>query len=131
MTTLIGSYTPTTALAGQLLGTSASLIGKSGLTLIGAVSGLASGTSAKLYFQAPIGGVYYDIGCLAFTTGTQVKQLCCAVEGVSADNILSSLALTDDTAIQGLIGDDLKVYLVTVGTYTGGGSVSAYYKSYA
>lgn len=127
---LLGAISPTAAVSGQLVATSASLIGKSGLTLIGVASGLASGSTAKLYFQAPVGDVYYDIACVAFTTGSQVKQLCCAVAGVSADNILGSLALADDTAIQGFIGDYLKVYLVTTGTYTAG-SVAAYYKPYA
>lgn len=127
---LLGSYSPTTALSGQLLGTSASLIGKSRLSLAAVASGLASGSTAKVYFQMPIGGVYYDIACLAFTAGTVVKGEAVSVKDVSAAVTLGSLALSDDTAIQFALGDDLKAYLVTTGTYTAG-SVSAYYKAYS
>lgn len=126
---LLGSSTPTAAVAQEVLGTSTSLVGKNSLTLIAAVSGLASGSTAVVYFQVPIDGVYYDIAALAFTTGTAAKQVCCSIQGVSAANTLTTLGLTDNTAIQGVVGDTVRAVLKTTGTYTAG-SVKALYEAH-
>lgn len=124
---LLGSYSPTTAVAAEVLGTSTSLIGKSSVTVGAAVSGLASGSTAVVYFQGQMGSTWYDIAALAFTTGSVAKQECVAAGPVSADNLLTSLALTDDTAIQGWVPDAIRAVLKTTGTYSAG-SVAAYYK---
>ena len=125
----LGSVNPTTALSQELIGTSVSLVGKSAITVGVVTSGLADGSSAKVYFQGAIGNVWFDIACLAFTTGSVTKDETIVAGAVSAAITRGSGALTDNTAVQGCVPDMVRAIVTTTGTYTAG-SVAAYYTAY-
>lgn len=78
------------------------------------------GTSAKVYLQTSLddGASWIDIASLAFASATATK--------VSAVNASIALAaggtptdgtLTDNTILNGLLGDRIRVKLITTGTY--------------
>lgn len=80
----------------------------------------SGGTTAKAYVQTSLDGgtTWVDIASFAFTTATATK--------ISAVNIYTAVAaaitptdatLTDNTILSGVLGDRLRIKLVTVGTY--------------
>lgn len=116
----LGSATLGAAVTRLAIGNDVPIIGKSQVSLWAIASGLASGTTAKAYVQTKVDGLYYDIACFAFTTGTVAKALAVEAGPLSAAVTHTNGGLTDDTAIQGLLGQNLFVILTTVGTYTAG-----------
>jgi hypothetical protein len=87
----------------------------------------AGGTSAKAWVQTSLdGGVtWVDIMCFAFTTAAATK-----VSAVRQSIALAAAitptdgTMSDNTILDGLIGDLLRVKLTTVGTYTGATSLA-------
>lgn len=127
---LLGSYSPTAASAQTVIGTmEGTLVGKSGLTLAAVANGLTSGSTVTVFFQGELGAGWYDIGALAFTTGSAAKDLTIRANGVSSAITRQALALTGDTAAQGWIPDRIRAIAVSTGTYSAG-SVAAYFKPY-
>ena len=86
----------------------------------------AGGTSAKAYVQTSLdqGATWIDIMCFAFTTSAASK-----VSAVSSTIALAAAvtpgdgALSDNTILNGLLGDQVRVKYVSVGTYTGATSL--------
>ena len=82
----------------------------------------AGGTSTKVYVQTSIDGevTWIDIMCFAFTTSSASK-----VSAVRLDIALAAVqtpgdgALGDDSILDGLLGDRIRVKYDVVGTYTG------------
>jgi len=126
---LLGSYQPLAAVTKAVIGTDNNITGKSQVSLAVVAAGLASGSSAKVYVQVQIGADWYDVAAFAFTTGSAAKTLSVSTAGLSAAATLGDAALTDDTAIQGLLGRALRAVLTTTGTYTAG-SVAVYYQTH-
>jgi hypothetical protein len=93
----------------------------------------SGGTTAKAYVQTSLDGgtTWMDIICFAFTTSALSK-----VSAVSADIAFAASAyvpiapgdgaLADNTSIQGILGDRLRVKYVTTGTYAGASSIAVY-----
>ena len=82
----------------------------------------AGGTDCKAYVQTSLdqGVTWIDIMCFAFTTSTASK-----VSAVSSTIALAAAvtpgdaALSDNTILNGLLGDQVRVKYISTGTYTG------------
>lgn len=82
----------------------------------------SGGTSAKYWIQTSLdlGTTWVDVMCFAFATTTAKK-----VSGVRMDIALAAGitptdgTLADNTILDGLLGDRLRVKYTTVGTYAG------------
>lgn len=81
-------------------------------------------TSAKAYVQTSIdgGATWFDIASFAFTTATatKVSSVTSHIAPASQAFAPSDGALSDNTIIQGVLGDRLRTKIVTVGTYGAG-----------
>ncbi len=91
------------------------------------------GTTIKVFIQTSfdtIGGatpVWVDIMCFAFTTSAGRKILKVREEtAIVADYVETVDALTDDTAVSGIIGNRLRARIVTTGTYTATSTIDVY-----
>jgi hypothetical protein len=86
----------------------------------------AGGTTCKVYVQTSLDGgtTWIDIACHAFTTTTASK-----VSAVKADTAVTPAttpgdgALSDDTVLDGLLGDRIRSKVVSTGTYSGASSI--------
>ena len=85
----------------------------------------AAGTTAKFWVQTRVvGGTWRDIANFAFTTAAATKWHAVKAEIATAAAIAASdAALTDDTILDGFIGDEIRVKYTTTGTYTGATSI--------
>jgi hypothetical protein len=90
-----------------------------GLTLEAIFTSGTGGTSTKAYVQTTIDGTNWtDIACFAFTT-TDARR----IFNLTANTPITSIAtptdgsLSDNTAVDGIIGTQVRVKYVTVGTY--------------
>lgn len=80
----------------------------------------SGGTSIKAYLQTSLdqGSTWIDIACATFTTASANK-----VVNLSALTAKTTAAtptdgtLTDDTAVDGILGDRLRVKVTSTGTY--------------
>lgn len=80
----------------------------------------SGGTSVKAYLQTSLdqGSTWIDIACATFTTSSAVR-----VVNLSALTAKTTAAtptdgtLTDDTAVDGILGDRLRVKVTSTGTY--------------
>lgn len=87
----------------------------------------AGGTSCKVYIQTSLdnGVTWIDIMCFAFTTTTITKiSKVLAVTSLTANTTPTDLTLTDNTILDGVIGDQIRAKYVVVGTYTGESSLA-------
>jgi len=87
----------------------------------------AGGTSVKAYVQTSLdaGSTWIDIASFAYTTSAATKVSC--VKGsvaVAAALTPTDGTLTDNTILDGLIGDRIRVKWTSVGTYTGATSLA-------
>lgn len=86
----------------------------------------AGGTSCKVYIQTSLDGVVWsDIACAAFTTssGTKVFNLS-GLTPKTTPAAPTDGTLTDDTAVDGFLGDRLRCKVTSVGVYSGNSSIS-------
>ena len=80
----------------------------------------AGGTTVKAWVQTRVvGATWRDIMCFAFTTAAAKKWLAVSALSITAAVAASDAALADDTAVAGLLGDEIRVKYTTTGTYTG------------
>lgn len=83
----------------------------------------AGGTAVKAYVQTSLdqGVTWFDIACFAFTTSaaTKVSSITTRIAPASQAFAPTDVTLTDNTIIQGVIGDQLRCKYVSTGTYTG------------
>jgi len=96
------------------------------------------GTNIKVYIQTSLdsigsstaGGkpqVWFDVMCFAFATTAGRKLLKVREEtAVVADHVETADALTDDTAVSGLIGTHVRARIVTTGTYIADSTIDVY-----
>lgn len=81
----------------------------------------SGGTSGKFYLQSSADGVdWFDIMCIAETTATSKKVVGIDLEVAGAMSTTTDGALTDNTKIDGVAGDRLRLKYTTTGTYGGG-----------
>lgn len=86
----------------------------------------SSGTNAKFWVQSSLdgGSTWYDVACFAATTASKIR-----IYNLSNRTAVSSIAtptdgtLADDTSVDGILGDRLRVKTTTTGTYAGSTTV--------
>lgn len=80
----------------------------------------SGGTAVKVYLQTSLdgGNTWIDIACVVFNTASEtwVRNFSSAPTGTVTP---TDGALADDTAIDGILGDRLRVKAVSTGTYAG------------
>jgi len=115
--------TITTALTKAAQETITGLTGLGSLALQAIFTYGSGGTSANAFVQTSLdGGVtWIDIACFAFltTTATKVSALTMHLAPTTQAFAPGNGALADDTVVNGVIGDRVRVILTTVGTYAG------------
>ncbi len=91
----------------------------------------ASATSAKAYVQTSLdeGVTWIDIACFAFTTSSATKRGHISRQQVLAVGAITTGTLSDDTLVQGLLGDRLRVSFTSVGTYGAGTTLAVHYQA--
>lgn len=87
----------------------------------------SGGTKVTVYVQTTLdqGASWIDVACITFTTATASKVL--NLSGLTPKTTAatpSDGALTDDTAIDGILGDRLRCKVVSTGTYAGSTSLA-------
>lgn len=117
---LLPSTAITTAVSAGLSTPLTGLIGLSILSAQAVFTYGSGGTSAKFYLQTTLdsGATWFDIACWAFATTTATRiQSVRAMTAVAANVTPVSKALADNTILDGLLGDQLRIAYTTVGTY--------------
>lgn len=128
----LGSQQITTALTNEVVKTVTGLTDKDRITLVAQFTYGSGGTTAKAYIQTSLdaGSTWYDIACFAFATTTANEYQCVAAgpgATVSASVALTTGSLSDDTAINGLLGDRIRMVVTSTGTYAGGTTLEVDY----
>lgn len=80
----------------------------------------SGGTSVKVYVQTSLdqGSTPIDIACFTFTTASAIKaRNLSALTPKATDVVPTDGTLTDDTSVDGVLGDRFRVKVVSVGTY--------------
>lgn len=129
----VGSSAITTAVTGSVISSSTDSAGTAigyidrldGMTAITAQFRFAygsGGTTAKAYLQTSLdqGTTWVDIACEAFTTSSAVQIV--NLSGLTPKTTAATPAdgaLADDSALDGVLGDRLRVKITTTGTYVG------------
>lgn len=81
------------------------------------------GTTIKAYLQTSVDGeaTWIDIICFAFGNSAETKiSKVQATNALTANTTPSDGALTDDTVLDGVIGDQCRVKYVVAGTFSAG-----------
>jgi len=83
----------------------------------------SGGTTLKAYLQTSFddGATWADVAAHAFatTTATKISSINRSIAPAAQAFAPTDGTLTDDTIIQGVLGDRLRVKIVVVGTYVG------------
>lgn len=87
----------------------------------------SGGTSVKAYLQTTIdqGSAWVDVACATFTTSSATKVI--NLSGLTPKTTAvtpADGALTDDTCVDGILGDRWRVKITTTGTYGSSTSLS-------
>lgn len=99
------------------------------VTLVGVCVRAGGGGECDAYVQTSIGGTWYDIADFHFTTSSATKffNLTTATAVTAAAGTLPASPITDDTAVDTVLGDNLRVRLITSGSaYTGASTLKVY-----
>jgi hypothetical protein len=128
----LGSQQITTALTNSVVGTPITgLTDKNRVSLVAQFTfGSGSTVTAKAYIQTSIDGgtTWYDIACFAFAEATAAKYLSVStLTPVNADVTPTTGTLTDDTSVNGLLGDRIRMVVTSTGTYAGGTTLEVDY----
>ena len=134
----LGDYALTTAVTGEVITDGVSASGEDQAFLDQLEGMLAAsvqikfaygsgGTSLKVYIQTSLdqGATWIDVACAAFTTSSATKVL--NLSGLTPKTSAatpSDGALTDDTALDGVLGDRWRAKITSVGTYAGSTTLS-------
>lgn len=99
-----------------------SLAGMSAATISARLAYGSGGTTIKVYVQTSLdqGTTWIDIACMAFTTAGAHKVF--NLSGLTPKTTAATPtdgALTDDTSLDGVLGDRFRAKVVSVGTYAG------------
>jgi hypothetical protein len=87
----------------------------------------SGGTTLKVYVQTSLdqGSTWVDVSCSAFTTASATKIV--NLSGLTPKTTAatpSDGAMTDDTALDGVLGDRFRVKITSTGTYAGSTTLS-------
>ena len=87
----------------------------------------SGGTTCKVFLQSSLdaGTTWYDVACFSFTTASARKIM--TIKSGSTGTLSAYTAtdgtLANDTAKDGMLGDRLRVKIISTGTYAGGTTV--------
>lgn len=113
-----------------------------GTTICDAITGLTSltatsiharfvygsgGTACKAYVQTSLdqGTTWIDVACIAFATTNTTKVInLSGLTPVTTPATPTDGAMADNTCLDGILGDRLRVKVISTGTYAGGTVVS-------
>ncbi len=82
----------------------------------------SGGTSAKAYLQTSLdgGNTWVDIACVTFALASSKKVLnFSALTPVTTPVVPTDGSMADDTAQDGVLGDQVRLKVVSTGTYAG------------
>lgn len=87
----------------------------------------SGGTNCKAYVQTSLdqGSTWIDVACVVFTTASATKVI--NLSGLTPKTTAvtpSDGALTDDTCLDGVLGDRWRAKITSTGTYAGSTSLS-------
>lgn len=86
----------------------------------------SGGTAVKVYVQTTLdqGTTWIDIACLTFATATAAKVV--GLKAGSATTVITPTdgALADNTCVDGILGDQLRLKVISTGTYAGSTSLA-------
>jgi hypothetical protein len=88
--------------------------------LLASLDWTSGGTAVKAYVQTSLdnGTTWIDIACFAFATADATKMSkVLAVASLTAVTVPTDGTLADNTVLDGVIGDQLRVKYVVTGTY--------------
>jgi hypothetical protein len=121
----------------QALATNSNIATATGLTAANRVnlvavfsytSGSTPTLKASVQTSLDQGATWLTIATFAFTTSNATKYLAVdAAAGISSAVSVSTNDLSDDTAINGLLGDRIRMSITTTGTYTDASIAIHYY----
>lgn len=97
-------------------------VAASALTIEANLTVVGGGTTTKCYIQTSLDGgiTWIDIMCFAFTTSSLRSVMTVLSEAIQLTPVTPTVGtLADDTAINGIIGREIRAQVVTTGTYTG------------
>lgn len=134
----LGDRAITTALTGEVI-TSGSDINGATIEYIDRLEGMlaaavafrfaygSGGTTCKAYLQTSFdqGTTWVDVACAAFATASATKII--NLSGLTPKTTAATPtdgSLTDDTCVDGLLGDRLRVKITTVGAYAANTTLS-------
>lgn len=90
----------------------------------------SGGTTAKVFVQTSLDGgtTWFDVVSQAFATtdASKVSAVSTAIAPASQAFAPGDAALTDNTVVQGVLGDRIRAKLVTVGTYAGSTTIAVW-----
>lgn len=123
---LLEPLTITTAVSATATTPVTGLAGMKYLIVMAKFVGGTAGTSVKAYVQTSFdkGVTWIDVICFAFANTAVVKINAINYGIAVAANITpTDGTLTDNTILNGVFGDQIRLKYVTVGTYSGGTSL--------
>lgn len=79
----------------------------------------SGGTNCKAYVQTSLdqGTTWVDVACVVFTTATETQVFNLAALADKSLTVPTDGTLTDDTVVGGILGDRLRVKVISTGTY--------------
>lgn len=90
----------------------------------------SGGTTAKVFVQTSFDGgtTWVDLASHAFAlaTASKVSAVTTGIAPASQAFAPTDGALTDNTIVQGVVGDRIRAKLITAGTYAGGTTVAVW-----
>lgn len=112
----LASLAITAALAAQAQTAIDDLDGMTAVTLEARFGYGSGGTSCSALVQTTLDGTnWIDIASFDFTTASAVKH--CNLEGLLSKAVTAYAALTANTVYDGVLGDQLRCVVTSVGTY--------------
>ena len=124
---LMPATTITTAVTGLTTTAELNLAGMTSLAVFSKLTYGSGGTTAKIWVQTSFdqGTTWVDIVSHAFATAT-LSRLSTVVLTSAANITMTDGTLADNTVLNGVLGDRLRVKYTTTGTYAGSTSLKVW-----
>jgi hypothetical protein len=86
----------------------------------------SGGTNCKAYVQTSFdqGNSWVDTACVVFTTANETQMVNLSGLTPKGLTVPTDGTLTDDTVLDGFLGDRFRVKVISTGTYAGGTTLS-------
>ena len=86
----------------------------------------SGGTNVKAYVQTSFdqGNSWCDVACVVFTTASETQLVNLSGMTPKSLTVPTDGTLTDDTVLDGFLGDRLRIKVISTGTYAGSTTLS-------